>query len=146
MAERKLENLNRVVIPNFIRKHLDITENSVVMLTQYQDRLLVYKFENSVETYNGVFLSGITRPVDFLGRLTIPIEMIRALDMCVGEYVDINLEGNSRIFSICPKHEHCAICGKKTDLISVKEHLLCSSCIHDLQDALASTHKLVYTA
>ena len=141
MAERKLEKMNRIVIPKCIRDYLNITEDSIVMLTKYSDRLLVYKFENGIETYNNVFLTGITRTVDHLGRLTIPKEMIRALGMNVGDYADVNLEEDSCIFYIRPKNEYCAICGTKTDLISLREHLLCSSCLHALQEEFVQAYE-----
>ena len=140
MDERKLEKMNRIVIPKNIRDYLNITVESTVMLTQYSDRLLVYKFEHGLKSYNNVFLAGIPRTVDRLGRLTIPKEIIRSLGMNVGDYAEIDLEENSLIFSIRPKNEHCSICGKQADLISLQEYFLCPSCFYRLQEALTKTY------
>ena len=72
--------------------------------------------------------TGIVRHIDNLGRITLPIELRKTLDMACGDPLEIYTEGNSVILR---KHEaSCVFCGsnKKVTLeISDDEYLALSN-------------------
>ena len=73
---------------------------------------------------------GITRPLDSLGRLVLPVELRRAFDLKENDSVEIFVEGDAILLK---KHlAGCVFCGKTDDLISFKDKPLCKSCAEEL--------------
>ena len=72
---------------------------------------------------------GIVRKIDKLGRIVLPVELRRSLNLEVEEDVEIMLEGNYvKIF----KHEKgCIFCGKSTAGI-YRDKLVCEECRKNL--------------
>lgn len=71
--------------------------------------------------------TGIVRRVDDLGRIVLPMELRRTLDIRVKDPLSITVEGD-RIVLQRPR-DVCALCGQADDVVSVKERSLCSACI-----------------
>lgn len=74
--------------------------------------------------------TGITRPVDGLGRVVIPMELRRSMRIREGDPVEIFVDGSDHII-LQPCRLQCVCCGS-TDEDSLKQvhgvHL-CPSCI-----------------
>ena len=74
--------------------------------------------------------TGIVRKVDELGRIVLPIELRRTLDIDVKDALEIYVEGSQIILQ---KYEPaCVFCGDSKDVIRFKETNICRKCIHDL--------------
>ena len=74
--------------------------------------------------------TGIVRKVDELGRIVLPIELRRTLDIEVRDSLEIYVEGNQIVLK---KYEPaCVFCGDSKDVIRFKERNVCRKCIHDL--------------
>ena len=74
--------------------------------------------------------TGIVRKVDELGRIVLPIELRRSLDIEERDAQEIYLEGDRNILH---KHENCCLfCGAVSGIASYKGKLVCRSCIRDL--------------
>lgn len=74
--------------------------------------------------------TGIVRKVDELGRIVLPIELRRTLDIEVKDALEIYVEGSQIILK---KYEPaCVFCGDSKDVIRFKEKNICRKCIHDL--------------
>ena len=71
----------------------------------------------------------IEREIDKLGRLVLPMNFRKHLNLIENTTVRIRLENNSII--ITPAHCSCAVCGKTTDLH--KEKPLCKTCIQEIK-------------
>ena len=70
--------------------------------------------------------TGIVRPVDQLGRIVIPIELRKNLEIDCGSLAEIFVDGDSIILQ---KYEHtCALCGSKKDLTSHHTRWICVTC------------------
>ena len=69
---------------------------------------------------------GIRRKVDDLGRVVIPAAIRRALDLGVGEEVDVTLEGDRIVLSKAA--DRCAFCGTDVELTSFRGKSVCWSC------------------
>ena len=77
--------------------------------------------------------TGIIRKVDDLGRIVLPIELRRMLDIAERDELEIFME-NDRI--VLQKYETaCIFCGSNQDLVSFAGKNVCRSCVRNLKDA-----------
>lgn len=74
--------------------------------------------------------TGIIRKVDDLGRIVLPIELRRMLDIEERDELEIYME-NERI--ILQKYEpSCIFCGSSRDLVSYRGRNVCQDCIREM--------------
>lgn len=74
--------------------------------------------------------TGIVRNVDELGRIVIPKEMRRKMDISNGDPVEIFVEGDKIILT--KYNERCNFCGNEGDLIEFKNKLICRKCAEEI--------------
>ncbi len=75
--------------------------------------------------------TGIVRKVDELGRIVIPIELRRTLDIAEKDSLEIFVDGERIILA---KHEDsCIFCGKTKGLGIHKGKNICESCLEELK-------------
>lgn len=79
-----------------------------------------------------VTITGITRPLDNLGRVVIPKELRDVLDWTAKERIEIlttNFDGED-VVMLRKFPNRCALCGQKKDLrkLPVSEKQICSAC------------------
>ncbi len=71
--------------------------------------------------------TGIVRKVDELGRIVLPIEMRRTLDIAEKDPVEIYVDGESVILR---KYQaSCVFCDSVKDIASFKGRNVCAACI-----------------
>lgn len=76
--------------------------------------------------------TGITRKVDELGRIVLPVELRRTLDIAEKDVLEIYVEGNSIILK---KYEPaCIFCNYARNVINFKGKNVCPSCIKELSN------------
>lgn len=74
--------------------------------------------------------TGIIRKVDDLGRIVLPIELRRMLDIEERDELEIYME-NERI--ILQRYEpSCIFCGSSRNLISYRGRNVCQDCIREM--------------
>ena len=74
--------------------------------------------------------TGIVRRVDELGRIVLPIELRRTLDIEVKDALEIYVDGAQIILK---KYEPaCIFCGNAKDVIHFKGKNLCEDCRREL--------------
>ena len=78
----------------------------------------------------GVFMSGVKKQIDKLGRVVIPISYRKFLNLSENSYLNIELQNNSII--ITSFESNCVLCGATTDLHSEKP--LCAKCIKSIKE------------
>ena len=78
--------------------------------------------------------TGIIRKIDELGRVVIPIEIRKNLDIKIKDPVEIYMEGNSIILK--KFEEFCFICGKNKELKSLSGKKICTGCINKIKGDL----------
>ena len=77
--------------------------------------------------------TGIVRKVDELGRVVLPIELRRSLDIEEKDALEIYVDGNSVILK---KYEpDCIFCGNARDVVNFKGKNICSACLRDMKKA-----------
>lgn len=78
---------------------------------------------------------GIARKVDELGRVVLPIELRRSLDIKEGDPLDISIQNNT--ICLTPvSAEACVFCGStdKSILIEKGGKHICLSCLDDFNE------------
>lgn len=75
---------------------------------------------------------GIPRKVDALGRVVIPVELRRAMEIEVGDLVSVDQDGTRLV--IHKVETSCAFCGSRADLTSYRDRMVCAACLGDLRD------------
>ena len=74
--------------------------------------------------------TGIVRKVDELGRIVLPIELRRTLDIAVKDALEIYVDEGTIILK---KYEtSCIFCGNSKDVISFKGKNICPKCLEEL--------------
>ena len=74
--------------------------------------------------------TGVVRRVDELGRIVIPIELRRNLDIGEKDALEIYVDGNHIILK---KYEPaCIFCGDTKDIHNFKEKNVCKNCLSEL--------------
>lgn len=75
--------------------------------------------------------TGIVRKVDELGRIVLPIELRRTLDIEIKDSIEIYVENNSIILK---KYEPtCIFCGNGKELTIFNEKNICDKCLEKLK-------------
>ncbi len=75
--------------------------------------------------------TGIVRKVDELGRVVLPIELRRTMDLSEKDPIEIFVDGESIILK---KYEpSCIFCGEARNVIEYKGKNICSDCMEELK-------------
>ena len=75
--------------------------------------------------------TGIVRKVDELGRVVLPIELRRTLDLSVKDSLEIFVDGNVVVLK---KYEPaCVFCNDAKEVIQFKGKNVCPECIQALK-------------
>ena len=75
--------------------------------------------------------TGIVRKVDELGRIVLPIEMRRTLDIAERDALEIYVEGSSVILK---KYKpSCIFCDSTKDVTDFKGKNICPKCLKELK-------------
>ena len=76
--------------------------------------------------------TGVVRRLDELGRIVIPIELRRTLDLADRDCLEIFTEGEQIILK---KYEPaCIFCGESKDIVNYKGKNICKCCMEDIKN------------
>lgn len=76
--------------------------------------------------------TGIVRKVDELGRIVLPIELRRTLDIAEKDSLEIYVDGTSIVLK---KYEPaCIFCADAKNVVSYKGKNVCTNCIRDMKN------------
>lgn len=79
----------------------------------------------------GMKATGITRKIDELGRIVLPIELRRGLDIGEKDALEIYVEDEKIILK--KYKQSCAFCGNDENIIEFKSKYVCADCIAQLK-------------
>ncbi len=75
--------------------------------------------------------TGIVRKVDELGRIVLPIELRRTMDIAEKDAIEIYVDGSSIVLR---KYEPtCVFCGDAKNVTNYRGKNICQSCIKELK-------------
>lgn len=75
--------------------------------------------------------TGVVRRLDELGRIVIPIEQRRLLDINIHDPVEINVEEGKIV--IRKYHTGCIFCGNGSGVTFYKDKPICKKCMNELK-------------
>ena len=75
--------------------------------------------------------TGIIRQLDTLGRIVLPIELRRTLDIGPKDMLEIFVEGNSVILR--KFDQDCLLCGSNVNLTPYRDKMICANCLRELK-------------
>jgi transcriptional pleiotropic regulator of transition state genes len=91
---------------------------------------IVLSEEKEIEGDNLMKSTGIIRKVDELGRIVLPIELRRTLDIAERDELEIYMEGDRIILQ---KFEpSCIFCSSARDLVSYRGKNICQECVRNM--------------
>ncbi len=76
--------------------------------------------------------TGIVRKIDELGRIVLPSELRKILNMRHGDELAISVEGDQVILE--KRHDVCVFCGSEDPGIEFKGRRVCERCARDMTD------------
>ena len=75
--------------------------------------------------------TGIVRKVDELGRIVLPIELRRTMDIAEKDAIEIYVDGASIILR---KYEPtCIFCGDAKNVINYRVNNICPNCLQEMK-------------
>lgn len=76
--------------------------------------------------------TGIVRKVDELGRIVLPIELRKNLDINIKDPLEIYVDGSSVVLKkYLPA---CIFCGEATDIVQFQGKNICGNCLKGLSN------------
>ncbi len=76
--------------------------------------------------------TGITRPVDELGRIVLPIELRRSYNIAEKDILEIYVENDTIILK---KFEPgCLFCGNSRNTTNIKGREICADCLEEIKN------------
>ncbi len=76
--------------------------------------------------------TGIVRKVDELGRIVLPIELRRTLNIDIKDPLEIYVDGESIMLK---KYQPaCVFCGSSDDIKQIKGKNVCAACVKELAE------------
>jgi len=75
--------------------------------------------------------TGIVRPVDPLGRVVIPVELRRTLNVKTADSLEVFVDGE---YIMLKKYEPaCVFCGDAKDVLNIKGKNVCQNCLAEMK-------------
>ncbi|MCH5288011.1 MAG: AbrB/MazE/SpoVT family DNA-binding domain-containing protein [Christensenellaceae bacterium] len=75
--------------------------------------------------------TGVVRQLDTLGRIVLPIELRRTMDIGVKDMLEIFVEGDEIVLK--KYHPSCIFCADAQDVVPYKGKLICQKCLNELR-------------
>ena len=75
--------------------------------------------------------TGIVRKVDELGRIVLPIELRRTLDIAERDALEIYVDGSNVVLK--KYRPSCIFCDSNKDLVVYRDKNICTKCLKDLR-------------
>lgn len=73
------------------------------------------------------------RKIDNLGRIVIPMDFRKALEIHEWDDLRISLEGNT--VTIRKDHDSCTFCGSEKELTAFGDKFVCAACLAKLKNS-----------
>jgi len=74
--------------------------------------------------------TGIIRKVDDMGRIVLPIELRRTMDISDGSPLEIYTQDDAIVLKPCK--QVCVFCGSSEDIAEFKGRCVCAACREEL--------------
>lgn len=75
--------------------------------------------------------TGVVRKLDDLGRIVIPIELRRTMDISLHDTLEIFVEDEKIVLK--KYHPACIFCNDARDVVPYKDKLVCKRCLEEMK-------------
>ncbi len=75
--------------------------------------------------------TGVVRQLDALGRIVLPIELRRTMDIGIKDMLEIFVNGDEIVLK--KYHPTCVFCGDGSEVTTYKGKPICKACLADLK-------------
>ncbi|MBQ5590193.1 MAG: AbrB/MazE/SpoVT family DNA-binding domain-containing protein [Clostridia bacterium] len=79
-------------------------------------------------------MAGVSRALDALGRITLPMEIRKSLSIPEGAFLDIHVEGNRIILE--KTTTNCSICGSEEQVMIIGDKGICKNCVDFIKEKM----------
>ena len=76
--------------------------------------------------------TGMVRQLDSLGRIVLPIELRRSLDINSKDLLEIMVDGNSVVLR--KFDSNCSFCGADGKLTAYRGKMICKRCLREIRE------------
>lgn len=125
---RRIDQLGRIVVPKEIRRAFNIVE--------IKDSLEIYLENGTIvleKIKPGQVSGGVSRKVDQLGRIVLPVELRRNIDLIEEkDSLEVFIEDERIILK--KYHPACVFCSNARNIFSFKGKNICIECLEDLKE------------
>ena len=126
---KKFDELGRVVLAKEIRKTKGWNCRDLLGVSVNGEYIVLEKIEENVSNYEGM-----TRRIDELGRVVIPIEIRNTFDLNEGDPVE--LYSDKGLILLKKFYEGCIYCGNKKKVYKLLGKPICSKCIDKIKNEI----------
>ena len=78
--------------------------------------------------------TGVVRQLDTLGRIVVPIELRRTMDIGVKDMVEIFVEDDKIVLK--KYHPACIFCGDADNIVFFNGKRICQNCLEEIKNKL----------
>lgn len=75
--------------------------------------------------------TAITRQLDKMGRVVLPVELRKNLKINPGDFLEIYVDGDRII--LCKDTDSCVFCGSNENVLEFRGKCICSGCMEQLK-------------
>ena len=124
---RKLESLNRIVLPSEVRKVKDLKplEYAEIYIKENKD-IVIEKYDAKKSKS-----AGLVRRLDALGRIVIPKPTVRELGLKEGDQMTF-ISGENGEIILKKYYKTCVFCGGDKNLYDFSDKLICEDCLRKI--------------
>ena len=131
---RKVDKLDRLVIPKELCTTLEIGPKSPMEIYLQDGRIVLKKHEVVEGPFKAKGTLGIVRQIDNEGRIVLPKELCKMLDIEHKDPLEIFIDDN--LIVLGKYNPFCIFCGEAEDLVLHEKKLVCKKCISALSKML----------
>ena len=125
---RKLESLNRVVLPVKMRELRELNPRDLAeVYVKDNGDIVIEKFHGDTKKSKNK-PTGLVRRLDALGRIVIPKPTVKTQDLKEGDLMEF-VSGEKGEIILRKYYQKCVFCGNDKDTISFEEKLICKKCL-----------------
>ncbi len=124
---RRVDQLGRIVIPKELRRTLSLVENEDFLEIYVENTSVILKKSDKKSDK-----SGITRGIDQLGRIVLPIELRRRLDI-VEERDALEIYIDEETIILKKYEPACVFCQNARNVFVFKGKNICPTCLEELK-------------
>lgn len=126
---RKLESLNRIVLPSEVRRVKDLKPLDYAEIYIKENKDIVIEKYNPEKSKS----AGLVRRLDALGRIVIPKPTVRELGLNEGDFIQF-ISGKNGEIILRKYYQTCVFCGGDKELYNFSDKLICEDCLRKIAE------------